>query len=476
MYELLIRGGNVVFPARGVEQCDIAINGERIVALGTDLGTDAHTVVDAAGRHVFPGVIDSHFHLGIFRPLGDDARSESLSAAAGGVTSILIYYRGGRNNLLEDTDVALPPAYEDLFPRVLEQSAGNFWCDYGYNLAPVSNQHVAEIPGLVAHHGVTTFKFYMHYQGVRPGEPAPPKEYVYTDSGYGLAHLLHIMQAVAATGRGRVSVHAENPAIVHAGYEEWEAGAYRDLPPLAAYSAIRPDWGERLAILEVAELAHRAGCPVNILHVSSAAALDAVQEARHRYPELDILAEATVHHLLLTNEALGVEARVNPPIRAGADRERLWLGIERGEVQTIVSDHAAIDCAHKQGDLLEAWYGFGGTELLLPAAITEGHVRRGLPLERLAELLSLAPARHHGLAGRKGDIAVGMDADLAIVDIGTYRTVDHTALHSAQDFSPFDGADLTGWNETTVLRGAVVYDAGRATGERRGRFLARPAQ
>ncbi len=119
----------------------------------------------------------------------------------------------------------------------------------------------------------------------------------------------------------------------------------------------------------------------------------------------------------------------------------------------------------------QAWYGFGGNELLVPVAFTEGHLRRGVPLPRLAEALARMPARLHGLDGRKGDVAIGLDADLAICDPSSERVVDHTALHSAQDFSPFEGRPLRGWVTTTVLRGAVVYDGADPIGDPGGRYL-----
>lgn len=480
--DLVLRNGTVVFPGRQPGRVDIGIADGRIAVLANRIETPAKRAIDATGKLIFPGIVDSHFHLGIFRPMPEDALNESLSAVAGGVTTTLVYYRAGRNNLFEDTAPSLPRPYAELLPEILGQVDGRFRCDYGFHLAPVTSAHVNEIPDLVGRLGVTTFKYYMHYRGVYPGEErrAGEKEFVFSDSGYDLGHLKAMMEAVAGVARtgvpARVSVHAEHPALIREHTRRVKADAsLKDLRPLQLYSRSRPPAGERLGIAIVAELAASTGCPVNVLHVSSADALSAIREARERYPELDLMAESTVHHLSLSSDELtGTDAKVNPPIRTAMDRDRLWDAVARDEVQTAVSDHAAISHEAKGADIWSAWYGFGGTELLMPALFTKGHLQRGVPLGRIAEVLSRAPARYHGLSGRKGDVAIGHDADLAICDPSTPRTVDHRELHSAQDFSPFDGQVLRGWVTTTILRGDVVYDSGAAVGAPAGRYIARP--
>jgi allantoinase len=484
VYNLIIKNGNVVFPGRGVLKADIGINGGKVSCIGEDLSDRGEKVIDASGRFVFPGVVDSHFHMGIYRPLSEDARSESASAVAGGVTAILIYYRAGRHNLISESDPVIPEPYSTLYPKVLELSSGSFFSDYGYHIAPVTAAHVEEIPDLVKKRGVTTFKYYMHYKGLTPDEFATrrvEKEFLFSDTPYDLGYLHQIMQKVANVNNEvagvRVNIHAENPAIIRVNTEAtMRELSDLQLNPLEAYSRTRPPSGERLGILEAAELANQAGCPITILHISSALALSTIRQVRSIYPDLDVMAEATVHHLILTTDYNpSAHSKVNPPIRSDDDKEALWRGVIDGTFDTIVSDHAASHSEFKGDNIWTAWYGFGGTELLLPSVITEGYVKRRLPLERIAELLSLNPARFHSLLHKKGDIAVGYDADLAICDLSKIKVVDHNELHSAQDFSPFDGLELTGWVETTILRGEVVYQNGQVMGEPRGEYIKRPA-
>ncbi len=243
---------------------------------------------------------------------------------------------------------------------------------------------------------------------------------------------------------------------------------------LEAYSKARPPLSEELAIEEAVVLSHATGCAVNLLHLSSGPAIRKGIEAKRRYPDDDILLEATLHHLMLNwDNAGGYTAKVNPPIRTREDQEALWTAVKEGHVATVVSDHACLSKAHKDGDFWAAWPGFGGTSLLYPVLLSEGVKKRGLSLERAVALVSSNPARAFGLYPKKGAIALGSDADLAIIDLETQKTVTVEALHSAQDFTPFEGAKLSGWPVLTLLRGDTVFANGEAVGRPGGRFLRR---
>jgi dihydroorotase-like cyclic amidohydrolase len=144
-----------------------------------------------------------------------------------------------------------------------------------------------------------------------------------------------------------------------------------------------------------------------------------------------------------------------------------------GDVDWVVSDHACCSEEHKDGDLWSGLPGFGGTALLYPFLLTEGR-RRGLSVERVVELAATNPARAYGLAPRKGVLAVGADADLAVVDPDTEAVVTPELLYSAQEYTPFEGMALSGWPTHTLLRGRTVLADGQPVGEPTGRFLARP--
>jgi dihydroorotase-like cyclic amidohydrolase len=304
--------------------------------------------------------------------------------------------------------------------------------------------------------------------------------YTMADS-YDLGHLFALMEQVAAAGRergdrGRVSlsVHCENPELIKLFIARVSGLA---LPPLEAYSKARPPLSERLSIHEVGVLASDAGVRLNLLHLSSAEAIRAVREVRQLYPGIDVRAETTLHHLALTYamlEGKGLGGKVNPPIRTPEDVEALWDAVKDGSIQWVASDHACCNEELKGEELWPALPGFGGSGLLYPVLLSEGHHKRGLSLATCAELVSANPAKAFGLYPVKGAIAVGSDADFAIVDLDTERPVTTALLHSAQDHTPFEGVRLRGWPVTTILRGRVAYRDGATVGGPSGAFLHRP--
>lgn len=478
MIDLLIKGGTVVFPDKFTRSVDIGVKDGKIYSIGNEIDKDGSSkTIDAKGKFIFPGIVDSHFHVGIYRPFSEDAKSESGSAAAGGVTTILSYFRSGRNYL----NTSEP--YSKLLGKVLDLSKGNFYTDYGFNLAPVTKTHVTEIPDLASNQGISTFKYYMFYKGlnlkseVRKG--SVEKEYLLSDDPYDLGHLYNIMEQIASL-KGKVdgvrlSIHAEDAEIIRVNLEKVKEEMQRlGLNPLEAYSRARPPASERLAIMEAVELAHETGCPINILHVSSETALNAINQMKCLFPDVDVKVETTASHLSLTVKSeAGIHGKVNPPIRSSQDKEALWKGIKEGKIDTVGSDHASIEDSKKGNELWSAENGYGATELLLPALVTEGYLNRNIPIEKIASLITLNPAKVHAISGRKGDIALGLDADFVIFDTNKKKRVTHRDLHSAQDFTPFEGIELSGWPETTILRGKVVYENGKLT-EPMGEFIKRP--
>jgi dihydropyrimidinase/allantoinase len=277
-------------------------------------------------------------------------------------------------------------------------------------------------------------------------------------------------------GKIALSIHCENPEIIRVTSEEAKNKSTGN--PMKDYSNARPPWQEELAINEVAVMARETSCPVNLLHLSSRKAVEAGVDVSSRYPMVNFLLEGTLHHLGLSNDMnLGQLAKVNPPIRSKEDVEFLWKSVLNGTIKTVVSDHACVTKEIKKGDLWTSLPGFGGSSLMFPILVTEGYHKRGLPLQRIAELSSANPARYHDLYPRKGAIKVGSDADFAIVDIQAEKQVTLANLFTAQDFSPEEGMKLKGWPEVTVLRGKVIFEKGKVVGKPGfGRYLKRPVK
>jgi dihydropyrimidinase/allantoinase len=479
MYDLMIKGGNVVVPGVGVQKADIGVRAERIAAIAENLlKKDAKKAIDATGKYVFPGAVDSHFHVGIYRPFSEDATSESTSAASGGVTTILTYFRPGRNYLNKTGP------YRELFPELISLSERFYLTDYSYHLSMNSEDHVREIEWLVRECGVSTFKYYMFYKLLNLSGSSPDgMNYLMTDTPVDLGFLYKYMKEVSRVhaifkdyGRISLSIHCEEPEIIRVTSAEVKANPSGN--PLKDYSDARPPWEEELAINEVAVMANHTGCPVNLLHLSSERAVEAGIDVSRRYARQKFLLEGTLHHLGLSYDMkLGALAKVNPPIRSREDMECLWKRVLDGTIRTVVSDHACVTKEIKKGDLWTSLPGFGGTSLMFPILVTEGYHKRGLPLHRIAELSSSNPAQWHNLYPKKGAMMVGSDADLAIVDIEKEKRVTLDILHTAQDFSPEEGMKLKGWPEYTILRGSVIFDKGKVVGQPGyGRFIKRPVK
>jgi allantoinase len=484
LLDVVLKNVRVVRPqATAVEAADIGIRDGRIVqvAPGIDAGS-ARSVIDGLGQLAFPGVVDAHMHTGIYSPLEQDAVSESRAAAQGGVTSSLNYFRSGQYYLNRGGP------YATLFPEVLKLCEGRFHVDYAFHLAPVDSRQIDEMSALVDEHGVTTFKIYMFYGGYGlHGASSDQRAFLMIgkDDHYDLAHFEFVMRGAQRAMQQypdraheiSVSLHCETAEIMRAYTDLVKRDA--TLSGLRAYSAARPPHSEGLAICIAAYLAHETNCVnINLLHLSSRKAVEAALKMAEAFPHIDFRREVTIGHLVLDYDSpAGCHAKVNPPIRSRADVEYLWETLLAGKIDWVCSDHACCSQEMKTGvhgeqDIFMAKSGFGGSEYLLPALITEGR-RRGLSMNRVAELTAWNPARRFALRA-KGDLAPGFDADIALVDPDASSTIHAADSESSQEYTPFEGIELGAAVTTTLLRGEVIYRNGEIIGAPRGRYLHRP--
>jgi allantoinase len=484
MYDLLVKNAHVVRPKHpDVETLDIAIKDGRFARLAPDIDpAEAVSVFDGAGLHAFPGVVDAHMHFGIYHPLVEDIVSESRTAATGGVTSGISYMRTGQYYMNKGGP------YAEFLPEVLATSERRSFIDYGYHVAPMMKQHIDEIPLLIERFGIPSYKIYMFYgsHGLH-GRSDDQGSFLMTppDERYDYAHFEFIMRgARAAMDRFpelaeniSVSLHCETAEIMRA-YTKMveEAG---ELEGLAAYNAARPPHSEGLAIAVAAYLAHETGLPnINLLHLSSAKAIESAMLMANTFPHIDFRREVTISHLLADlDHANGNYGKVNPPIRPRADVEALWEAVFAGNVDWVISDHACcrdelkVDAADR-GNVWLAKSGFGGTEFILPGMVSEAR-KRGLPYYRIAELVSWNAAQRYGLKS-KGTIEVGYDADVALVDADETWTVRGADSESAQGYTPFEGHELTGRVKHVFLRGEQILASGAVVGDPTGKYLFRP--
>lgn len=485
LFDLLIRNVRVVRPhGNTVHASDIAIREGKFAKVAPAIDpAQAKQVHEGRGLLAFPGVVDAHMHAGIYSPLAEDAVTESKAAAMGGVTSSLNYFRTGQYYLNKGGP------YAEFFPEVLDISRDRFHVDYGYHLAPMDSTHIDEIPMLIEKHGVASFKIFMFYgsHGLH-GASDSQKQFLMIgeDQRYDYAHFEFIMRGIQAARekmpeRARqisLSLHCETAEIMTAYTKIVEKDM--SLSGLAAYSASRPQHSEGLAVFIASYLANETALPnINLLHLSSRKAVQAALMMAEVFPHIDFRREVTIGHLMLDIHSKAAElAKVNPPIRPREDVEFLWQALLEDELDWVVSDHACCRQElkvpkHYFGNIWMAKSGFGGTEYLLPSLVSEG-TRRGMGYNHMARVTSWTPAQRFGL-NRKGDIAEGYDADIALVDPAKTWTIHAKDSPSTQGYTPFEGIELSARVEETWLRGEQIYAQDKGVlGQPRGQYLFRP--
>jgi allantoinase len=441
----VLQSRRVVTPS-GVHGAAVVIRGETIEAVLAPGSVDAAWPVEDVGdRFVLPGLVDIHVHINEpGHTEWEGFRAATRAAAAGGITTLV-------DMPLNCSPVTTTPAALALKAAA---AVGQLQVDCGFHGGIIPGVHDQIEP--LRRAGVLGYKAFLCPSGNDEFPPASE------------ADLRAAMPALARSGL---------PFLVHA-----ELPDRAPLPPqddgrsYAAYLASRPRQWEHRAIALLIALGRETGCPVHIVHLASAEVLPMIEQARAA--GLPLTVETCPHYLTFAaGEIPDGDPRYKcaPPIRAPADREGLWRGLQQGLIDTIGSDHSPAPPALKHletGDVARAWGGIASLQISLPAVWTEAR-RRGIPLDRVVEWMAQRPAQLVGLAGRKGAIAPGYDADLVVFDAESTFTVDARALEHRHPVTPYDGHTLLGRVEATWLRGAPVFRDGSFVGPPSGRTLLR---
>lgn len=452
MYDLIVRGGRVVLPGRGVFEADVGVSGERIAALLAPNSTvSARQVLDARGLHVFPGLIDPHVHPGVYKPMDKDYPDLTRFAARGGVTALQHFIRGNR-------------ALLEVLPREIARMERLGAVDFSFNPSPLTKEQVAELPTIIREYGITSFKFYAGYKGVEKSRFGVDQT---LDDGF----MAEIMGTLRDTGADPVlMVHCENMDLAYWVRARVSKGFAQTL---AHFEAESPVVAEAEFIWRTFYLGQNYGVPTYAVHLSAGTTADLAPRVPWFDPERTIL-ETCPHYLVLdTDAAAGLGAVVKPPLRKRGEQEGLWEGIRRGVISTIGSDNCSTPLDLKK-DITNCNLGFGELGFTLPILLSEGYHRRGISLERIAAVTSGNVARIMGWAPHKGDIRPGVDADLVLVDLQREQAVDSRAWKGNEDGSVYEGMRLKGWPVATISRGEVIVREGEYVGRPgRGRFVRR---
>lgn len=459
MPDLIVTGGTVVTAERSVP-ADVAIGDGRIEAVGEGLARrhpDAATI-DAEGLLVLPGIVDVHTHTRLpSDELPDRFYADSVAAAHGGTTTFLAFNNPG-TGISDEGAASLLGGMREFRARTEGESA----VDFGLS-SVISGQQadpVAELPALVAA-GVPTAKAFMVYDFRLPDD-----------------RLFAALQTMGRHG-GMLQVHCENATIIDSLTERALADGHTGC---RHHALCRPTYAEAEATHRAIALARAADASVYVVHLSCADALAEVVAARARgWP---VYAETCPQYLTWTDaaydaddEAEMIKAVISPPLRSEADRQALWLGVARGGLDVVASDHVpdslALEKALPAPPFPQISNGGPGIETLLSVTHGVGPAAGRLTLERMVDVLATTPARLFGL-GTKGAVAPGLDADLVLFDPAATRTIRQADLHHTSDFTPYEGLALAGAVRSVLLRGEFVVRDGIFVGRRgRGRFVER---
>ncbi|MBV9706712.1 MAG: allantoinase [Chloroflexi bacterium] len=435
LYDLIIRNGMLVTKT-DVNKADLAIADGRIVAIEPALTGTSKEEIDAEGLHVFPGVIDAHVHFNEpGRTNWEGFATGTRALAARGTT---MFFDMPLN--------AHPPTLDAAsFELKLAAAQASSLVDFALwgGLVP---GNVAKMEELAAC-GVIGFKAFMSKSGT--------DDFVAVDD----LTLYEGMCEAARLGK-IVAVHAENEQITsHLARRALEQGrmGIRD------YLTSRPLIAELEAIARAILFAAETGCALHIVHVSSGRGVSLVTEARAR--GVDVSCETCPHYLVLTEadaEELGAVAKCAPPLRSQQEQEALWQQLFAGNVHMITSDHSPAPTSMKMdSNFFQVWGGISGCQSLLQLLLTDGHERRQLPLPMIAALTAENVARRFGLFPRKGQLAIGADADIVLVDLASQRVLEAADLYYRHQHSPYVGKMLRGRIVRTLVRGTTVFVEGK---------------
>ena len=426
MARVLIAGGRTVTET-GVEELDLLIEGQTIQEMGRALDSPADRRIDATGRLVLPGAIDVHVHPVYLDNLG----ASSVAAAHGGITTLLHFaYAKPGESLLETVRT------------FREEGQAGSVLDFGLHGGIFEAvRQAGEIPDVITE-GVTSFKMFMTYAKLG-----------WMTDDYQLMRVLDILGEVGGMGM----VHAENGLATDYLQDKFRAQG-RD--SMDAFVDTRPAVLEAEAVTRAMGMAHVAGCPLYVPHVSARAARDAVAAAKAQ--GFRIFGETCPQYLTLTDADLrrqGPLLKIGPPLRTDDDRAALWEGLATGTLDTIASDHAPKPKT-ADDDFDAAPYGSPQIETMFPLVLSRALGENALSLERVVQTMCENPARIFGLYPKKGTLRPGSDADLIIVDPTAEWTIEARTHHSHSAYSAYEGVRITGKPVLTMQRGEIVVEEG----------------
>lgn len=452
---ILIKNG-VLVTAEEMAEKDILLEGEKIIAVKDEFLSgeipEKTKIIDAEGKYIFPGIIDAHTHYFMKSPpdnvTADDFYSGSISAAFGGVTTFIDYAEQQKGHSIIEA-----------FINRQEEAKGNAAIDYSLHQSVCSLYHnLKEDLEELKDWGVSSLKLFTTYK----------EDGSMLDKGNWL-ELLKMSRDLKLL----VTVHAEDDEMIDQikiKYKDRE-----EFPPYY-HTLLRPPEVEYSAIKEIGDMVKLLDMPIYIAHLSSKKGYRALKEIKKSGGK--IFAETTPHYLLLTEDLLKKEDAqkyfMTPPLRNKEDNEALWEALKDKYISVIDTDHCSYTTEQKflSSNCLGILAGIPGSETLLPLVYSYGVGRDYFNVKNMVNLLSTNPAKIFGLYPEKGSLGVGTDADLVIFDPKKEIIISDSGQHTAAGYTPFSGFKVKGYPITTILRGKIIVNNNRFSGERGGgKFL-----
>lgn len=448
----LLKGG-IVINASGRQKADVLISDETIVQVAPDIECPDAQIVDVSGKLLFPGFIDAHTHFDLDvcnTTTADDFYTGGRSALRGGTTMVI--------------DFACPNKGESLqFGLDLwhKKADGRTACDYGFHMTidDWTEENIAQLPQMFEQ-GVSSFKMYLTYPAMMIGD----------------GNIFLALQKLRELG-GIAGVHCENAGVIDALIAEKKAAG--ELTP-ATHPKCRPSVLEAEAIGRLLKMARLADIPVVVVHLSSQAGLREIEAARALGQKVYV---ETCPHYLLMDDSLyslpdfeGAKYVCAPPLRKKLDNEALWDALANGEIQTVSTDHCSFTLQQKaagRDDFTKIPGGMPGVETRGVLLYTYGVAAGRITAERVAEVLSEAPAKLYGAFPRKGHIAVGADADIVVYDPNGQTEISAKDQVANVDYAPFEGTKIAGHIAQVWLRGKCAVEEGKVLDDRGGKYIPR---
>lgn len=464
--DIVIKNGNVVIPKVGILNTNIMIEDGKIKELSRSLiNITYNRSIDATGKYIIPGLIDPHVHYGVYTPIEEAARTESKSAAIGGVTTMIRMLR-------------LSSDYRHNIKKQIEASKKNHIIDFSIHSSILIEQHLQDIPYLLHKTGINSFKVYMNlgsklnqiHMDLNPLEKEIRSGKVEITDDF-----LDKIVKTTSLFNTMLLVHAEDPEICFNEIKreiidkknnrsdkkiQAQKGHKSEQNLLKLWSRCRPIHSEVKSIHKIAELGRKYNSNIYFVHIGSSAAIDAIIQEKEQ-GRCNLYIETCPHYLTHTYDFNNIKGKVVPPLRSKHDLQSVWYALRNGIIDTIGTDHVANRLSLKldpNGDLLESLSGFPGVATMLPVLLSEGVNKGRINLQRVTEVTSYNTSRIFGLYPQKGSIQKGSDADLVIVDLDLKKTVTPELLQSYSDYTIYDGWELCGWPIATILRGKIVME------------------